>query len=52
MDSKVVGQAEADDETLTFDIPDAALERAASAEQNIFTLVYCTNPWYNCGLPQ
>jgi hypothetical protein len=52
MDSELVGQAEADDEIPTFDVPDDALERAASAEQKIFTLVYCTNPWYNCSLPQ
>jgi hypothetical protein len=51
MDSKVVGQAEADDEILTFDVPDDALERATSVEQNAFTAVYCTNLWYNC-LPQ
>src|SRR6516225_6853170 len=38
---------------LTFDIPDDALERAASVEQNAFpTMMYCTNDWYNCGLPQ
>ena len=51
MDSEVVGHAEADDEILTFDIPDDALERAASA-QNAFTVAYCTQPWYYCGLPQ
>ena len=48
----VIGQAEADEEILAFDIPDDALERAANAEQKGFTLVYCTSPWYNCGLPQ
>ena len=52
MGSEVVGQAEADEEILAFDIPDDALERAANAEQKGFTLVYCTSPWYNCGLPQ
>ena len=52
MDSVAIGQAEADEEILAFDIPDDALERAASAEQKAFTLVYCTSPWYNCGLPQ
>ena len=51
MDSEVVGRAEADDEILTFDIPDDALERAASA-QNAFTVAFCTQPWYYCGLPQ
>jgi len=43
---------ELDEQVLTSDIPDEVLERAASAEQNAFTLAYCTNPWYNCGLPQ
>jgi hypothetical protein len=52
MDNEVITQAETDEEILTFDIPDEALERTASAEQNAFTLVYCTSPWYNCGLPQ
>ena len=41
---------ELDEQVLTSDIPDEVLERAASAEQNAFTLAYCTNPWYNCGL--
>ena len=33
MDNAVKSQAEGDEEILTFDIPDEALERAASAEQ-------------------
>jgi hypothetical protein len=49
---EVLGQDEPDERILTFDIPDDALEQAASAEQKAFTLVYCTSPWYNCGLPQ
>ena len=44
-------KAEADEEMLTFDIPDEALERAASAEQ-AYTLAYCTHPWYHCPWPQ
>jgi hypothetical protein len=53
MDNAVTTQAETDEEILTFDIPDDALERAASVEQNAFpTMMYCTNDWYNCGLPQ
>jgi hypothetical protein len=52
MDCEVVGEAEADDKILTFDIPGHALERAASAEPNVFTVAYCTHPWYHCGLPQ
>jgi hypothetical protein len=49
--SDVVSQAEADEQILTFDIPDDVLERTANAEQT-FTMMYCTHPWYNCGLPQ
>ena len=53
MDNEVMSQAESDEKILTFDIPDEALERAASAEQNAFpTMLYCTIDWYNCGLPQ
>jgi hypothetical protein len=52
MNNGVIGQAESDEKILTFDVPDEALERAASAEQNAFTMLYCTSPWYNCGLPQ
>jgi hypothetical protein len=43
---------ELDEQILTFDIPDEALERAANAEQTALTLVYCTADWYSCGLPQ
>ena len=54
MANEVISQAEGDQESLTFDIPDDALERAASAEQKAFTLVYCTNGyhWYDCNWPQ
>jgi hypothetical protein len=52
MGTEVISQAETDEEILTFDIPDDALERAGSAEQTAFTLIYCTHPWYNCGPPQ
>jgi len=47
-------KAEADEETLTFDITDEALERAASVERQAYTLVYCTNGWYwyDCSWPQ
>jgi hypothetical protein len=52
MDSNVSSPAEADEQILTFDISNEALERAASAEPKAFTLAFCTNPWYDCGLPQ
>jgi hypothetical protein len=47
-------QAESDKEILVFDIPDEALERAATAERQSFTWVYCTNGyyWYDCSWPQ
>ena len=45
-------QAEGDEEILTFDIPDEALERAASAEQQASTLIHRTHPWYYCQWPQ
>jgi hypothetical protein len=48
MDNAVISQAERDEEILTFNIPDEALERAASAEQQAFTMMYCTGSWDNC----
>ena len=45
MDNGVISQAESDENILTFDVPDETLERAASAEQNAFTMLYCTNDW-------
>ena len=54
MANEVISQAEGDEEMLTFDIPDDALERAASAERQAVTWAYCTNGyyWYDCGWPQ
>jgi hypothetical protein len=52
MDNGVISQAESDGKILTFDVTDEALERAASAEQNALTMLYCTTDWYSCGLPQ
>jgi hypothetical protein len=44
--------AELDEDTFTFDVPDDAIERAASvAGGKITTLAYCTQAWYNCGWP-
>jgi hypothetical protein len=42
--------SQADEEILTFDIPDAVPERAGTAEQAAFTLFYCTNQSSECGL--
>jgi hypothetical protein len=43
-----------DEEILTLDVPDEALERAANVERQAFTWVYCTNGyyWYDCNWPQ
>ena len=43
MNKEMTSEAEGDEEILTCDIPDDALERAASAEQTAFTLFYCTS---------
>ena len=51
-DHNVIGQADLDEEILTFDVPDDALERAANAEQQVSTWAYCTHPWYYCPWPQ
>jgi hypothetical protein len=50
MDNAVISQAEADERILTFDIPDEALERTASTEQQAFTWIYCTGAWQLPGL--
>ena len=52
MDRELVRQAEPVEEILTFDIPDDALERAASAEPNALTGIPCTHLPYDCGWPQ
>jgi hypothetical protein len=52
MGNNAIAQAEADEKILSFDIPDEVLERTANAEQIAFTVMYCTNDWYSCGLPQ
>jgi hypothetical protein len=50
MNKEMTSQAKADEEILSFDVPDAVLERAGSAEQTAFTLFYCTNQSSECGL--
>ena len=51
MNKEMTSQTEADEEILAFDVPDALLERAGSAEQKAFTLFYCTSPSYGCSVP-
>ena len=45
-DHDVIGLAELDEEIPTLDVPDDALERAASAQGQAVTWVYCTHLWY------
>ena len=52
MNSDVLSQLEADERILTFDIPDEALERTATAEQQAVTWMYCTHAWHYCDWPQ
>jgi len=53
MDNDIIGLAESDEDILTFDVTDDALERAAGVSPGgAMTWVYCTQAWYNCGLPQ
>jgi hypothetical protein len=52
MGSEVNRQAGLNEKILTFDVPDDALERAATAEQKAHIWLYCTYAWYNCGWPQ
>ena len=53
MDSDVIGLTRTDENILNFDVPDDALERAAGiSDGRAMTWVYCTQAWYNCGLPQ
>jgi hypothetical protein len=51
MDNEVTRQGDSGEEIFVFDIPDDALERAASAWQNAFTVGFCTHNWYDCGMP-
>jgi len=50
LDDDVNDITDADEEILTFDVPDDALERAAVASGQAVTIGYCTH-WYYCGWP-
>jgi len=52
MDGNAFKLAKADEQILVFDIPDQALERAASTEQKAVTWIYCTHAWHSCDWPQ
>jgi hypothetical protein len=47
-DHDVISQAESDEEILTFDVSDEALERTASTERQAYTWIYCTGAWQYC----
>ena len=47
-DHDLISQAEFDEEILTFDVSDDALERTASTEQQAYTWIYCTAAWQYC----
>ena len=52
MDSDKIILAETDEDILTFDVPDDALERAACVGGGtVLTIVYCTHDWMACGWP-
>jgi len=51
MDNDASDLAELDEDFLTFDAPDDALERAAAvSEGQAVTIGYCTH-WYHCNWP-
>lgn len=53
VDRDLVDRAETEEDMLTLDVSDDALERTAIIGQgNALTWVYCTQVWYNCGWPQ
>ena len=47
-DHDVISQTQTDEDILTFDVSDEALERTASTEQQAFTWIYCTGAWQYC----
>jgi hypothetical protein len=51
MDNGATGLAELEEDILTFDVQDDALERAAAvAAGQAVTIGYCTH-WYQCNWP-
>jgi hypothetical protein len=53
MNRDIADQIEIDQDILTFDVSDDALERTALiGEAKALTWMYCTHVWYNCGWPQ
>jgi hypothetical protein len=53
MDRHIAGRAEIEEDILSFEVPDDALERTAGGgDARALTWMYCTQVWYNCGWPQ
>jgi hypothetical protein len=52
MDDLLELDLELDEQNLTINIPDEALERAATVEQQAITWVHCTHAWQYCEWPQ
>jgi hypothetical protein len=53
MDRDVADQTETEEDMLTLDVSDDALERTAIIGQGkALTWAYCTHGWYDCGWPQ
>jgi hypothetical protein len=48
MDGEVISQTKTDDDILTLDVSDDALERTASTERQAYTWIYCTGAWQYC----
>jgi hypothetical protein len=52
MENDVNGLAETDEDILTFDVPDEAVERAAAVtDGQVITVGICTD-WWHCHWPQ
>jgi hypothetical protein len=52
MNNEVFSQLQVDEQILTFDVSDDAIERAAITEQQAITWLHCTHAWHYCDWPQ
>jgi hypothetical protein len=51
LENDVNALAERDEDILTFDVPDDALERAAPVADRLIMTLYCTRDPLSCGWP-
>jgi hypothetical protein len=51
LENDVNGLAELDEDILTFDVPDDAVERAARVADRPIITLYCTRDPLSCGWP-